>query len=128
MQLKLAQPDLNTAPSGLDSGGQGAASVAKDGNAHGEGAAMGPSNQGGEDCACCNEQDDCVAKLEKELADTKAQCRQHHNVQQRPSSHFATLMEENKNLKLEVYNLKVSGCQQSVSCVRCTIPVCCQCH
>ena len=99
-QLNLAHQDPNTASSEPDLEGQQAAVtvVSKDGNAHVEDAAPGPPNQ-----------DVYVAKLEKELADTKAQCQQRRDVQQRASAEFADLMEENKILKLQMYTFRVSG-------------------
>lgn len=108
-QLQLAHPDPITASSEPDLGGQQAGFVSEDGNAHGEDAAPGPSNEGEEECVCCKEKDVCVAKLGKELADAKAQCQQRSDVQQRASAEFANLMEENKNLKLQLYSLRVSG-------------------
>lgn len=109
-QLKLAHPDTDTASGEPDSGGQQAACVSEDGSAHVEGAVPGPSNHGEEECICCKEKDGCVAKLEKELAVAKTECKQCKDVQQRASAEFANLMEENKNLKLQVYDLRVLGC------------------
>ena len=110
LQLEFAKTKTNTAPIELDSAGQQAAFVSKEGKSHVEGDAPGPSNQGAKECACCKEKDDCVAKLEKELANAKAQCQQRKGVEQRASAEYADLMEEHKKLKIRVYDLRVSGC------------------
>ena len=72
-------------------------------------AVPGPSHQGEEQCACCKEKEASVANLERELADACAQCQQHREGQQRASAEYASLLQENTNLKTQMYNLRVLG-------------------
>lgn len=110
-KVRPANPSTSAAPSEPQPRGQLGADVSKDGEAGGEEATPGPSSQVGQECACCKEKDVHVAKLERELLDAREQFQQSvKDITQQGEAAFAAIAEENKELKLQAYRLKVLGC------------------
>lgn len=112
LKVKPANTSSSAVPSEPEPRGQPAADhdpdVSKDGKACGEGVASG---QGGQECACCKEKDVRIAQLERELLDAHEQFQQSvKDITQQGEAAFASIAEENKELKLQAYRFKVLGC------------------
>lgn len=111
-KVRPANTSSSAAPSEPEPRGQPADhDVSKHGKAYGEGATPGPSSQIGQECACCKKKDVRVAQLERELLDAREQFQQSvKDITQQGEAAFASIAEENKELKLQAFRLRVSGC------------------